>query len=127
MENSDMGLNIVQTPLSVLNHGSGPTVLLMGGLHCDGYEGQVALTRLLAVIDRKQINGRLSAMHAPEAGVRARELADLTYTPEMPSQAPVELRDAVEGILTANATIGRVKRGDLRLESSREALLAGAT
>ncbi|WP_154647564.1 hypothetical protein [Luminiphilus syltensis] len=57
----------------------------------------------------------------------ANEHTFLIHTPEMSSQAPIELRGAVEDILTENATIGRVKRRDLRLESSRKALLVGAT
>ncbi|MEQ8692245.1 MAG: hypothetical protein RIC89_15595 [Pseudomonadales bacterium] len=70
----------------------------------------------------------LSGLTDASDGVNnANEHTFLIHTSEMSSQAPVELRDAVEGILTANATIGRVKRGDLSLESSREALLAGAT
>ena len=64
MEHSDVGLNIVQIPVSVLNHGSGPTVLLMGGVHGNEYEGQIALTRLLATIDLEQVSGRLIVMPA---------------------------------------------------------------
>ncbi|MEQ9394715.1 succinylglutamate desuccinylase/aspartoacylase family protein [Haliea sp.] len=64
MEHSDVGLGIVQIPVSVLTNGSGPTVLLMGGVHGDEYEGQVALTRLLANIELQQLQGRLIVMPA---------------------------------------------------------------
>jgi predicted deacylase len=64
MEHADVGLSIVQIPISVLSNGSGPTVLLMGGVHGNEYEGQIALTRLLAKVELEQLNGRLIVMPA---------------------------------------------------------------
>ncbi|WP_195891454.1 succinylglutamate desuccinylase/aspartoacylase family protein [Luminiphilus syltensis] len=64
MEHADIGLDIIQIPISVLNNGSGPTVLLLGGVHGDEYEGPVALTRLLAEIDLERLSGRLIVMPA---------------------------------------------------------------
>jgi predicted deacylase len=57
-------MSIVQVPISVLANGDGPTVLLMGGVHGDEYEGQVALTRLLADLDITRLQGRLIVMPA---------------------------------------------------------------
>ena len=40
------GWGVVEIPIYVFKNGSGPTLLLTGGVHGDEYEGQIALSRL---------------------------------------------------------------------------------
>lgn len=49
----------IPTPIAVLKHGDGPTVLLTGGNHGDEYEGPVALMKLLQRMPSMRIDGRL--------------------------------------------------------------------
>jgi N-alpha-acetyl-L-2,4-diaminobutyrate deacetylase len=48
-------------PIAAVNHGSGPTALVMAGNHGDEYPGQVAILRLMRQIVRNpgQVRGRL--------------------------------------------------------------------
>ena len=49
----------IAIPIAVIAKGSGPTVLLTGGVHGDEYEGPVALARLAREIDPDQVRGRI--------------------------------------------------------------------
>lgn len=49
----------IAIPVAVFVNGSGPTVLLTGGVHGDEYEGPVALSRLAREIDVADVNGRI--------------------------------------------------------------------
>lgn len=56
-------------------NGSGPTVVLLGGIHGDEHEAQVALSELIAELDPNAINGRLvviPALNYPAAMAGAR-------------------------------------------------------
>jgi len=53
------GWGVVEIPIYVFNNGSGPTLLLTGGVHGDEYEGQIAVSRLAHSLDVGQIQGRL--------------------------------------------------------------------
>jgi predicted deacylase len=46
-------------PMTVVAHGAGPTVLVLGGNHGDEYQGQVALMKLARSISQAQVQGRL--------------------------------------------------------------------
>lgn len=46
-------------PIAVVRHGDGPTVLLLGGVHGDEYEGQVALAKLMRELRAEQVRGRV--------------------------------------------------------------------
>ncbi|TGS43738.1 MULTISPECIES: succinylglutamate desuccinylase/aspartoacylase family protein [unclassified Mesorhizobium] len=46
-------------PCGIINNGTGPTVLLMGGVHGDEYEAQVAFGRLFRAIRVDSVHGRL--------------------------------------------------------------------
>jgi predicted deacylase len=46
-------------PCGIINQGTGPTVLLMGGIHGDEYEAQVAFGRLFRTISASSVRGRL--------------------------------------------------------------------
>lgn len=49
----------VMIPITLVAHGSGPTVLVLGGNHGDEYQGQVALMKLARSISQEQVQGRL--------------------------------------------------------------------
>lgn len=49
----------IPIPILVAKNGSGPTVLLTGGVHGDEYEGPVALARLGRILDVSRIQGRI--------------------------------------------------------------------
>lgn len=58
------GWGTVEIPIVVVKNGSGPTVLLTGGVHGDEYEGQIAIARLARELHASQIQGRLILMPA---------------------------------------------------------------
>lgn len=49
----------VMIPMTVIAHGSGPTVLALGGNHGDEYQGQVAIMKLAQGIPQGEVQGRL--------------------------------------------------------------------
>jgi len=49
----------VMIPMTLVAHGAGPTVLVLGGNHGDEYQGQVALMKLARSISQEQVQGRL--------------------------------------------------------------------
>lgn len=53
------GWGVVEIPIYVLKNGSGPTLLLTGGVHGDEYEGQIALSRLAQSLRLEELSGRL--------------------------------------------------------------------
>jgi uncharacterized protein len=60
----------IPVPVAVLKNATGPTVLMIAGIHGDEYEGQIALTRLLQNLSVEEIRGRiilLSAANFPAA------------------------------------------------------------
>jgi predicted deacylase len=58
------GWGVVQIPIIVLKNGSGPTVLLTGGVHGDEYEGPIAISRLAQTLKADEIQGRVIMMPA---------------------------------------------------------------
>lgn len=58
------GWGIVEIPVITVKNGTGPTVLLTGGVHGDEYEGPVAVSRLAARLDPGEVQGRVIMMPA---------------------------------------------------------------
>lgn len=54
----------IPIPVSILNRGGGPTLLLLGGNHGDEYEGPVALMKLAQRMEHMRIRGRLIVLPA---------------------------------------------------------------
>lgn len=63
-------------PISVLNNGKGPTILLMAGNHGDEYEGQIAIARLCRDLTPDQIRGRIILL--PQANAPAAQAGTRT-------------------------------------------------
>lgn len=53
------GWGIIEIPIVVVKNGSGPTVLLTGGVHGDEYEGQIVVSRLGRDLDPARVQGRV--------------------------------------------------------------------
>lgn len=49
----------ISIPIAVMNNGEGPTVLLIGGVHGDEYEGPIALAKLVSRLDVQKLSGRV--------------------------------------------------------------------
>lgn len=49
----------VLIPITVVNHGQGPTVLVLGGNHGDEYQGQIAGMRLARELTPADVSGRI--------------------------------------------------------------------
>ena len=55
----DSAWGAIMIPISLIKHGSGPTVLLTGANHGDEYEGPVALTKLACKLRAEEVRGRV--------------------------------------------------------------------
>lgn len=55
----DSAWGAVMIPISVIQHGAGPTALLSGGNHGDEYEGPVALSKLAQSLSVGDVSGRI--------------------------------------------------------------------
>ena len=64
MSRNTSGWGIVEIPIIVVKNGSGPTVLLTGGVHGDEYEGPIAISRLSRSLDPGAVQGRVIMMPA---------------------------------------------------------------
>jgi N-alpha-acetyl-L-2,4-diaminobutyrate deacetylase len=49
----------VMIPITVVAHGKGPTVLVLGGNHGDEYQGQIAIMKLARELEPEQLKGRV--------------------------------------------------------------------
>lgn len=53
------GWGVVEIPIICIKNGSGPTVLLTGGIHGDEYEGPIAISYLARSLDPARVEGRI--------------------------------------------------------------------
>lgn len=53
------GWGTVEIPIVVVKNGTGPTILLTGGIHGDEYEGQIAISRLARELEPAMVQGRV--------------------------------------------------------------------
>ncbi|MDP2087259.1 MAG: succinylglutamate desuccinylase/aspartoacylase family protein [Gemmobacter sp.] len=58
------GWGVVEIPVICVKNGTGPTVLLTGGVHGDEYEGPIAISRLARDLDPGRVQGRVIMMPA---------------------------------------------------------------
>jgi len=68
-------LGYYPVPIATIANGSGPAVLLIGGVHGDEFEGPVALMRLIHSLDPGSVQGRiifLPALNMPAAQASTR-------------------------------------------------------
>lgn len=59
--------SFVPVPIAVFKNGTGPRVLLLGGVHGDEFEGQVLLMKLLRTLDIENVRGQLIILPAANA------------------------------------------------------------
>lgn len=55
----DDAWGVIAMPLAVINHGTGPTLLITGAIHGDEYEGPIVINELIRTLAPEQICGRL--------------------------------------------------------------------
>lgn len=53
------GWGVVEIPIISIKNGSGPTILLTGGIHGDEYEGPIAISYLARTLDPAKVQGRV--------------------------------------------------------------------
>ncbi len=71
----DDAWGVIPLPIAVLRNGTGPTALLVGGVHGDEYEGPIALSELVRQVDPTEMHGRLivlPSLNAPAVKVGRR-------------------------------------------------------
>lgn len=59
LSRNNSGWGVVEIPIYSFKNGSGPTVLITGGIHGDEYEGPIAITRLAQTLDVARLQGRV--------------------------------------------------------------------
>ena len=59
LSRNNAGWGTIEIPIVAVKNGSGPTVLLTGGIHGDEYEGQIAISRLSRELDPAAMRGRV--------------------------------------------------------------------
>lgn len=64
LSRNNSGWGTVEIPIVVVKNGSGPTVLLTGGVHGDEYEGPIAISRLARSLKPEAVQGRVIMMPA---------------------------------------------------------------
>lgn len=79
-------------PIACIQNGTGPTVLLTAGNHGDEYEGQVALTKLVAQLEPEAVQGRviiIPALNFPaaRAGTRVSPIDNGNLNRSFPGRA----------------------------------------
>lgn len=73
--NNELALGYIPIPVASIVNGTGPTVLLIGGVHGDEFEGPVALLNLFHHTEPSEVNGRiiiLPALNFPAVDVGSR-------------------------------------------------------
>jgi predicted deacylase len=81
--------SFIPVPIAVFRNGSGPRILLLGGVHGDEFEGQVLLMKLMRALDIENVRGQLIIMPAANApaayaGRRTSPLDDKNLNREYP-------------------------------------------
>lgn len=59
LSRNDSGWGVVEIPIISVKNGSGPTILLTGGIHGDEYEGPIAISRIAQTLDPARVQGRV--------------------------------------------------------------------
>src|SRR5689334_20922041 len=57
LSRNNSGWGVVEIPIYSFKNGSGPTILITGGIHGDEYEGPIAINRLAQTLDPARIQG----------------------------------------------------------------------
>ncbi len=90
--NNELALGYVPIPVAAIVNGTGPTVLMIGGVHGDEFEGPVALLKFFHHVDMSEVSGRiiiLPALNFPavDAGSRVSPWDDGNLNRAFPGDA----------------------------------------
>jgi len=100
----------VRIPISVISHGEGPTVTMIGGCHGDEYEGPITLMRMANEIQAEQIQGRLILlpclnMPAVGAGCRLSPIDQLNMNRVFPGSARGAITERIADYITRRIVV----------------------
>jgi N-alpha-acetyl-L-2,4-diaminobutyrate deacetylase len=93
-------------PIMVINHGAGPTALVLAGNHGDEYPGQVAILKLMRSLETEQVRGRLiliPALNLPaaKAATRLSPLDGKNLNRAFPGRADGSVTEMIAHYLTS--------------------------
>lgn len=96
----------ITIPITVLNHGSGPTMSFTGGIHGDEYEGPVTLMKLARALQPDEINGRviiIPSLNLPAvlAGDRCSPIDGLNLNRVFPGVAGGSITESIAHFITS--------------------------
>jgi predicted deacylase len=91
-------------PVSVVNHGPGPTVLVLAGNHGDEYQGQIAIMKLARGLEPSAVHGRIILIPclnipAAKAGTRLSPLDGKNLNRCFPGQAEGTVTEVIADFL----------------------------
>ncbi len=103
---NESAYGLVPIPITIVRNGSGPSVLLTGGVHGDEYEGPIVLSRLAREIEPSSIQGRLiilPALNLPalQAGRRLSPIDGLNLNRLFPGRREGSITEAIAHLVTA--------------------------
>lgn len=114
---NDAGWASILIPITVVNNGSGPTLLAIGGTHGDEFEGQVGLMKLAHSLQPEQVQGRIiiiPALNLPAslAGTRLSPLDDVNLNRAFPGRPD----DSITGVIAHYVTNELFPRSDIVMD-----------
>jgi N-alpha-acetyl-L-2,4-diaminobutyrate deacetylase len=103
---NDSAYGLVPIPITVVRNGTGPSVLLTGGVHGDEYEGPIALSRFAREVEPSAVSGRLiilPALNLPalRAGRRLSPIDGLNLNRVFPGRREGSVTEAIAHLVTA--------------------------
>ena len=95
----------VMIPMTLVVHGRGPTVLVLGGNHGDEYQGQIAAMRLARELTPNMVNGRIFIIPslnfpAARAATRLSPLDGMNLNRAFPGEADGNVTSQIAHYLT---------------------------
>lgn len=95
----------VMIPITVIAHGAGPTVLVLGGNHGDEYQGQIAGLKLARTVAADMVSGRLIVIPslnfpAAQASTRLSPIDGMNLNRAFPGEAEGSVTSQIAHYLT---------------------------
>ncbi len=104
---NESAYGLIPIPITVVRNGTGPSVLLTGGVHGDEYEGPIVLSRLAREIEPSSIQGRLiilPALNLPalRVGRRLSPIDGLNLNRVFPGRREGSITEAIAHLVTVS-------------------------
>jgi predicted deacylase len=96
---------VTRIPVAVIQHGTGPTVIVEGGNHGDEYEGPIVISELIRDLDPAAIEGRLILLpsinvHAAMAGRRTSPVDGLNFNRTFPGDPRGSITEQISAFVS---------------------------